>query len=330
MKKIFIIVLCAMLCLSLSACGHKQKKHTETVFDRFDSFAQLTAYTENEEEWQELLGIFTTTVDKYHRLLNAYNPYEDTVNIYSINNRTAENIEVSDELFRFLCKAKELYELTDGLTSITMGAVTRIWKTAIENQALPSKDELQKAAEHINIDSMTLDYDTLTVTISDPLIMLDVGAIGKGYVADMLLDELINNGFDSFLINLGGTVLGYGEKPDGSPWTSGIQAPEGVNTEEFSVNTSGMTLSTSGSYHRGFELDGIRYHHIIDPKTLYPKNEFLSVSVLCDNAAEADALSTALFNMTLDEGKQKIADMDDINALWILQDGTTVASESFK
>lgn len=329
MKRLATLVLCLLLCLPLSACTPKNRKYTETYFDRFDSFAEITAYANSADEWDDCLEVFKSATDKYHRLLDVYNSYEDTVNLYTINNAGGETVFVSEELFEFLCEAKRVYTLTGGYTSISLGAVTSIWKTAIKEQTLPDTQALNSAAKHVDISAIELNEEALTVRINDPKLRIDAGAIGKGYAAEMIRNELIDAGCESFLINLGGTLCAYGEKPDGESWLGGVQSPDGESEENISVCVSGMALSTSGSYHRGFQLDGVTYHHIIDPTTLMPENTFTSVSVLCKSATDADALSTALFSMTLDEGQKLIESLNDTEAMWILSNGTLVTSNGF-
>lgn len=329
MKRLATLALCFLLCIPLSACAPKSRKYTETYFDYFDSFAELTVYAKSADEWEDHLNVFKNETDKYHRLLDIYNSYEETVNLHTLNNTNGEGVTVSEELFEFLCEAKRVYTLTGGYTSISIGTVTSLWKTAIKEQTLPDTQALNNAAMHVDISSIELNEETLTVHITDPHLRLDAGAIGKGYAAKRIQSALIENGCESFLINLGGTICTYGEKPDGESWRGGIQSPDGENTENISVRVSDMALSTSGSYHRGFELDGVTYHHIIDPTTLMPKNTFTSVSVLCKSSTDADALSTALFCMPLDEGQKLIESLNDTEAMWILFDGTSVTSKGF-
>ena len=329
MKRFTALALCILLCLSLFACSPKERKYTRSYFDYFDSFAELTVYTENEEEWEKYLEIFESSITKYHRLLDVYNAYEGTVNLYTLNNSEGKTVTVSEELFTFLRESRRIHALTCGYTSVSLGAVTSIWKTAIEEKALPDENALLDAAKHTDLSAVELNEEALTVRITDPQLRIDAGAVGKGYAAEMIRQELIGAGCESFLINLGGTLCAYGAKPDSTAWLGGIQSPDGDGTENISVCVSDMALSTSGSYHRGFELDGVTYHHIIHPTTLKPQNTFTSVSVLCKSATDADALSTALFSMTLDEGQKLIASLEDTEAMWILSDGTSVTTNGF-
>ncbi len=327
MKKTFLAVLCLVLilamCAALWGCS-RQRKFTDAYFDYFDSYAELTVYTNSADSFDAYNEIFAHNVKIYHSLLDVYNEYDSTVNICTLNRDAAnEPIRVSAELFDFLVRAKELHTLTGGYTSLTMGAVTSIWKQAITDKCLPDRQALAVAAEHTDINALILDENDMTVYFTDPQLQLDAGALAKGYVADVIAQKLKDAGCDSFLLNLGGTLYTHGQKPDGTSFSGGISYPDGLGRDGISVDISDKALSTSGSYYRGFELGGTLYHHIIDPTTLTPKNTFVSVSVLCPSGADADALSTALFSMSMADGRALIDSLDDTEAVWIFADGTT-------
>ena len=328
-KIILSLLLCIAICLPLCACRARERKYSETYFDCFDSFASITVYTDSKSSWESCRASFEEYVYEYHRLLDAYNAYDGVVNLYSVNHSQNDEIEVSDELMDFLLRAKEVYRLTDGYVSVSMGSVTSIWKKAIADKALPHENELIVASQHTDANSVILDGEKNTVLITDPQLRLDAGALGKGFAAQRICEKLAEQGYDSFLINLGGTLSARGEKPDGTPWTGGVQSPDGDGAENVSVSLSDTALSTSGSYQRGFELDGVTYHHIIDPTTLYPPNEFVSVSLLCDDALIADALSTALFCMSHGDGKALADTLEDTEVMWIFSDGEISQTDGF-
>lgn len=336
LKRALILLLCALLSLTLYSCDKRQKKYSESYFGYFDSFAELTVYTNSKEDFLRYSEIVERELKKYHGLLDAYSEYESTANIYTLNERAAhESVEVDPELFDFLQKSKEMYALTDGYTSVTLGSVTRVWKDAIRSEAVPNEDTLAEASKHTDIDDLILYEEDYTVRFSDEQLKLDAGALGKGYAADCIADALILEGCEVFLLNLGGTLKAHSKKPDGTPWQAGIQAPDGGELDGISVNLSSdvydtVSLSTSGSYHRGFEKDGVVYHHIINPYTKRPENIYTSVSVTCPSAMQADALSTALFSMPLDEGQTLISAHADKEAVWQTAEGEVVTSDGLK
>lgn len=327
--RILALIISLTLCLPFSSCAKRLKKYTSTYFEHFDTYATLTLFASSSEEYKTLDSIFKSELEKYHQLLDIYNQYENVVNLYTVNaSAGTEAVAVSDELFDFISQAVYTHKMTNGYTSISIGAVTSVWKQALNTHTLPDEDILTEAAKHIDISCIILDATNKTVALTDSKMRLDAGALGKGYAADKIFNALRNAGCESFLLDLGGNLKAHGNKPDGTPWLGGIRDPNELEGSlDISINISDRALSTSGSYHRGFELDGVVYHHIISPYTLRPENIFSSVSVICRDAYAADALSTALFSMSLEDGQLLISTLEYTEAVWILANGECVTTE---
>ncbi len=320
--KLLSFLLSLLLCVPLISCTTNRKKLTQTYFDYFDTVCTITAYdTQKGLSLCDL--VFKSELEKYHKLFDVYNTYDGITNLCTLNeNAGGEPIAVSDELFDFLQKAVSLYELTDGYTSVTMGAVTSVWKQAVADKVLPDEHTLSEAAKHTDISLLVLDEQNKTAYLTDPKARLDAGALAKGYTSDKIREELIEAGCVNFLINLGGNLSAHGEKPDGSAYSGAIENPLTHSALNTTVTLTDHTLSTSGSYSRGFDKDGKRYHHIIDPHTYAPQNIYVSVSVLCPDGMTADALSTALFSMSYEQGYALIDSLEGTEAVWIFADGT--------
>ncbi len=319
--RILSFALILLMCAPLCACSQLKDKHTETYFEYFDTFCTLTVYSTG-EDFERYNEIFATELERYHRLLDIYSSYDGVANLHTINqNAGKEPVQVGDELFDFLVRATELCELTDGYTSITMGAVTSVWKKAIANKTVPDGDVLSEAAKHTDISLLVLDKQSKTAYLADTQARLDAGALAKGYVSDKLRAALIDVGCESFLIDLGGNLSSHGIKQNGGEYVASVEDPIKQTALNTRIALTDRTLSTSGSYNRGFEKDGIRYHHIIDPFTQMPKNTYVSTSVLCTDGAMADALSTALFSMSYEDGRALIDSLDGTEAIWIFADG---------
>ena len=325
MKKIaaFFLSICLLL-LSLSGCA--PEKRERTYYGYFDTSVTVIDYSgESESSFNRKTKIITDLLDCYHKLLDIYNDYEGVVNLKTVNDSAGNPVKVSRELFDLLSSAQELCNVTEGEMNIALGAVLRLWHDAREaGNYLPSPESLSEAAAHTDIDKIYLDRESLTVTLLDGEMSLDVGAIGKGYVAGVIAAELEKKGVSSLILNLGGNVTAIGHKPDGSSWRTGVENPGGSYFALF--NLADSTVSTSGDYERYFTYGGKNYHHIIDKDTLYPAESFKSVTVVSDNPALADALSTALFCMPLEAG-QELAVQLRLKVLWVYSDGSAVPSE---
>ena len=202
---------------------------------------------------------------------------------------------------------------------------------SVQSAELPPMDALTKAATHTDIDSLVIDKDAGTVTLTDSEMTLDVGAIAKGYAVEMVARALEERGISGYILNIGGNVRAVGAKADGEPWMLGVENPmEDKDKPSIAyLRLTSEALVTSGSYQRYYVVDGKRYHHIIDPETLMPSKSVTSVSVLCESSAMGDALSTALFCMDIESGMALIESIEGAEAMWLLHDGKTEKTSGF-
>ena len=324
-------ILIAMAVISAAAlfgCGNNQAK-SSTIYGYFDTVTTVTGY-DSAADFAAATDLVEEELQYWHQLTDIYHEYSGITNAYTLNERAGEEkVEVTADLFALLSFGKEMYDLTDGECNIAMGAVLQIWHEKREaalsggSAELPSDEALQAAAMHCDMEKLLLDAEEFSVFFADAELRLDLGAVAKGYAAERIAEKLEAAGFSGYALSLGGNVRVIGTKPGGAAWISGIENPD-TSAEEAYVETVPLTdeaLVTSGSYQRYYEVDGVRYHHIISPETLYPKNEFLSVSVRCPDSGMADALSTALFNMPLSAGQALIESLPDTSVWWILPDG---------
>ena len=243
-------------------------------------------------------------------------------------------MEVDRELIDFLLYAKDLYAKTNGEMNIMMGSVLKLWhdcRTAAgtdpQSARIPTEDELAKASLHTDFSALEIDAENNTVRISDPEASIDVGALGKGYATEKAAEYLKGIGADSYVLNIGGNIRIIGHKPDGSGWATGIKNP--ANTEEYAlrIEIANTSCVTSGDYERYFMVDGQKYHHVIDKDTLMPSTYFSSVTILTPDSGLADALSTALFCMSYEDGLALVNKIGGVEVLWITSDGTQYYTE---
>lgn len=327
-KIVAAILLLSMLTLALPSCGKRQKEYETTCFEYFDTFSTLTVYTDDKEDFEKYSDTFQSMLKEYHELLDIYHEYDGITNLKTINDASSA-VTVDPKLGEFLKFGKEMYDLTDGYTNIAMGAVLSLWHTAREKEELPAEQELIDANKHVNINDLQISEDATIVQKTDPALKIDAGAIGKGFVAEKISEKLQEMGCESFLLNLGGNTVAHGTKPKDEPYLAGIENPTEGDGLRGAVRISEYALVTSGSYQRYFTVGETKYHHIIHPKTLYPENYCLSVSVLCPDSGVADALSTALFSMSVEDGMELLKKRDDAEAIWLFPDGSTRTTDGF-
>ncbi len=323
---------------ALASCKKEKglQKFSDYSFEFFDTVSTITGYAESREAFDEIASSAFAELQEYHRLYNIYYRYEGMENLRTINDRTDgehRTVTVDRRIIDLLLYAKELYALTDGNMNIAMGSVLSIWHQYRtegiddpENAELPPMERLLAASEHTDIANLVIDEEASTVTLTDPKMTLDVGAIAKGYAVEMVAQSLEKRGISGYCLNVGGNVRTIGKKPDGSGWTVGLEDPLGGDNYIAYLTLTGQSLVTSGSYQRYYLVNGERYHHIIDPETLMPAEGFVAVSILTPHSGQGDGLSTALFCMPLEDGLALVESIPDTEAQWVLPDGTIQTS----
>ena len=340
MKRRLTALLLVLLCLPLTACQKQQNLYSATWFDLFDTVAIVQGYADSQDSWNAQTQAVYSDLQRYNELFDIYHHYDGVINLYDVNARAAAApVQVSDELYAFLRWCKDTaYPAANGATNIAAGAVLRLWHDARESDspAPPDAEAIAAALEHIDIENLVLDDDAQTVYFADPAMTLDVGAVGKGYAVEQAAQAAEARGLTSALISVGGNLRAIGTKPDGSQWVGGVENP--WNSSEVytngsstvaAVRMSDLSLVTSGDYQRYYVVDGVRYHHLIDPATLWPAAYFDGVSVLAPDSGVADCLTTGLFCLPLEEGKQLVESLDGVEALWCTTDGEVITSSGW-
>jgi thiamine biosynthesis lipoprotein len=342
MKKAIGIILSLIMIMNITACGaQNEKKRYEAEFLLlFDTVTRIVAYTESKDEFTKYAELIHDKLEEYHQLYDIYHDYEGINNVKTINDHAGISpVKVDRKIIDLLLFSKEAYELTGGKVNVAFGSVLKIWHDYRtegiedpEKAKLPSSEELQEAAKHTDIHNMIIDEKASTVYLSDPDMRLDVGAVAKGYATEQVSEYAMEQGFRSGLLSVGGNVRAIGTKGDSDAlWNVGIQNPdkESKQSNLYVANITDLSLVTSGTYERYYSVNGVNYHHIIDPETLFPAQYFTAVTIVTHDSGLADALSTAIFNMPVEKGKKLIESMPDTEALWIFQDGTTAMSTGF-
>ena len=345
MKKIISLILIIASLLSLSACGGEEDNvRSRTISNlHFNTVSKIFTYgDESDDNINRYATIADETLSHYHKLFDIYYEYAELNNIKTINKNAGKApVKVDGELIDFLIYCKELYTLTDGKTNVMLGSVLKLWHNAREEadkdfgylspEKLPSSSALIEASKHVSIDDLIINEEESTVYISDAKASLDVGAIAKGYAVDILAERLINAGADSVVLNIGGNIRTLGLKPDGSSWVTGITNPDKESEESLicRIAIGDGSIVTSGDYERYFISGDEKYHHIIDPVTLMPANYFSSVTIVMKNSGLADALSTALFSMSYEDGLA-LAKEVGAEVIWIKSDGTIITTDGIK
>jgi thiamine biosynthesis lipoprotein len=305
-RYVFILLFVTLLSASLSSCSRRTPEQTE--FFAMDTICDITVYGTG---GAAALADAEACVNRLDDLLSINSPEGD---ISQINIKGGG--KVSSETAKIIGTALEVYKETSGAFDISLLEVTRAWGFTNGGYIVPDEGLLQEILQSTGSDKLHID-GAGTVTFDTGKVQIDLGGIAKGYVSDAVAELLRSKGIKSALISLGGNVCALGTKPGGGQWKIAIADPFGVEAYACIVSVADKSVITSGDYQRYFEADGVRYHHILDPKTGYPADSGLvSVTVIGDRGIICDALSTAFFVMgrenTLDYWREHRADGLDL------------------
>ncbi len=343
-RLISVVLILAVVLTNLASCTKKntvtaeKQRFSETFIDYFDTVSTVVGFAESQEKFDAVADDIEKLLKEFHELYDIYNTYSGVNNICNINKKAGEEpVVVDPRIIDLLELSREICEVTSGYTDITHGALFKLWHDARDTASfapeeayLPSADKIESAMEKCGFDKLVIDREHSTVFITEQGIRLDVGAIAKGYATEKIAKYLEEKGISGYALNFGGNIRIIGDKPDGGKWTASVADPDGQVDSLMTIQIQKKAVVTSGSYQRYFELDGVRYHHIIDPFAGYPKNHFSSVTIVANSSALADAFSTALFSMSFEEGKKLVDKFEDLEAVWITADGEIVYSSGFE
>ena len=280
-----------------------------TVYEADETTNAETVLDECFEEIERLEGLFSVTL-----------PQSD---ISKINASGGKPVKVAAETAELLRLCLQYGDISQGAFDVTLRPVTALWDFSAEFPSIPNESRLKEAVSTVDYRHLTVTETTVTLTEG----ALDLGGIAKGYIGDRVRELLVKRGVTSALIDLGGNIVTVGKK-QGKDWRIGVKDP--LDTANLGAIIEGTDLSvvTSGVYERGFTLDGVRYHHILSPKTGMPvQNGLASVTIACESSVQADALSTACFVLGEEQAVSLLQELEGVEALFIRDDGTIRATQ---
>lgn len=302
-----LLVLLLVMLWSASAFAQPRAFSAEVMATRID--VQFAGATGTEADAEAVFAIFRA-VDA------SASEWKQGSPLATVNQQAGAAVPVPDELFALLQRSVAIAEITDGAFDPTWAALWGLWDFRAASPRPP--DDAERLARTARIDwrKLVLDPEARTARIDDGMVV-GLGGIAKGWALDRSVALLRERGVTDFVLSAGGQVYAVGNAATGRPWNVGIRDPRGAWDDYFAiVSVGGASVSTSGDYERWFAHEGVRYHHILDPRTGLPGRGFRSVTVISDDATEADALSTALMLLSLEDGK-RIAKEQQVEVVWV-------------
>lgn len=279
----------------------------EKTFLALGTVNVISAYGKNS---RQAVAAACERVLEIHGRMSVYEKDSDAARINENSGLEAQKIH--PDTFFLLKRSLEFSELSGGAFDITARPLTRLWGFGKKRNLVPSKDEIERVLPLVNYRDLFLDERRCTAYLRKAGQCIDLGGIAKGYAADEVRRILLQHKVSNALINLGGNIAAMGLREDGMPWQIGIQNPLSARGEYIgTIEAADQTIVTSGSNEQFFIRDGVRYHHIIDPRTGCPADSgLLSVTAICRDSADADALTTAIFVSGISESVNMLKSAD--------------------
>lgn len=328
---IFVILIIFFLGYIIFTEYHKRnslKQFNKKIF-YMDTYIYINLYTKDEKTANNMLKEAEKIYQHYHQIANRFEEFDNIHNLYYIKNNTSKEdyITIDKDLYEMLKIGKKWYQKSNRLIDISLGNVIDVWKKYRNQETgVPSEKEL-KEAHTDSIDDIILKDNN---RIKNNHVNIDLGAIAKGYATDKVAEYFKENNMNKYLINAGGNVL-VGEHYDNGKYKIGIEDPTHSNGAIYTkVQANNKAVVTSGGYERFYEYKGKKYHHVINPNTLFPSDDKMSVTVIGNNSTEADILSTMLFLMDIEEGKKYVDTSDNLEAIWYINEKEQIESNGFK
>lgn len=324
MKMSIRATVCMLLLVLLAVgagCSTESKPYKETQF-LMDTIIEITAYGKGSEA-----GVKAAFAE-FERINRLTNRFDESSQVSKVNQAAGkEKVQVDPEVIAMLKLARSRAEQLEGALDVSVGALTELWGVGHKGEFIPSEAEIKAQLPFVNYRLIEIDDQANTVFLPQPAMRIDLGAVAKGYANRKAIDALKAHGITSALVNAGGDVRVIGQRPDGQPWRIGVQDPR--NSEGIAAKlamTEWDVLETSGDYQRFFVKDGVRYSHIIDPRTGYQPREVASVTIVAKADHYVDILSTAMFVLGVEKGQQLLRQYPGTEAIFITTDGKKIVT----
>lgn len=294
MKKILFLSFLFTTVLATSQVTHKRK------LLMLGSPFEVTAVAKDTVKANEYIDLAIAEVKRIEYLISDWIP---TTQISEINrNAGIKPVKVDVEVFELVERAIKISQITSGAFDISYASMDKIWKFDGSMKVIPTEEAIKKSVAKIGYKNIILNQKEHTIFLKLEGMKLGLGGIGQGYIADKVKDLLFSKGCLSGIINVSGDINAWGKQPDGKSWTVGIVNPLNKNKIFATLPIEDSAVETSGSYEKYVIFNGIRYSHIIDPRTGYPQNSVVSVSVFAKQTEIADALATGIFVLGVEVG----------------------------
>lgn len=330
-RKIITIIISLFLVIGVTGCENSSESVTSEPLSRLELFMgtaiKVTLYNGGSEE------ILDKVFDRILEIENLVSINKENTEITNLNeNAGIKPVKLSETSYEIIKKGIHYSQISQGGYDVTIGPLVKLWSIGLPQAKVPNNDEIEKTIKAIDYSKVIMNDETKEVFLSEPNMMIDLGSIAKGYVADEVVNILKEENVDQAIIDLGGNIYALGLKNGDTNWKIGIQNPFDSRGEVVGVlEVSNKSVVTSGIYERFIEKDNVKYHHILNPKTGYPfETTIAGVSIVSDKSIDADALSTLVFTKGVEEGLEFVESLENIDAIFITNNKEVYTTSGLK
>ena len=319
MKKKVTLFLLSITFVSFGQMTHKRK------LSMLGSPLEITVVAKDTIQGNQYIDLAITEVKRIEYLISDWIP---STQISQVNkNAGSKPVKVDKEVFDLVGRAIKVSQITSGAFDISYASMDKIWKFDGSMKAMPTEEAIKKSVSKIGYKNIILDSKEQTIFLKNEGMKLGLGGIGQGYIADKIKVLLQENGCVSGLVNISGDINTWGKQPNGTDWTVGIVNPLNKNKVFATFPLEDSAVETSGNYEKYVIFNGIRYSHIIDPRTGYPAQGVVSVSVFAKQTEIADALATGIFVMGVEVGIDLVNQLKGVECIMVDDKGKIHSSK---
>lgn len=326
-----LVSLVALVFIALSACAGIPSGQEPVMVTRaqmqMGTVVKITAVAQSEAAAQAAASAGFAEIRRLEELLSTWIPTSELSRVNAAAGGMP--VPVSPETLTVVQRAVQAAALTGGGFNIAIGPAVDAWRVT-ESQRIPASSELEALRPLVDLQAVHVDLRAETIALEKAGMRIDVGGIGKGYAADQAVMAMQKAGALAGVVALSGDIKTFGRLPGGMLFPVGIQHPRQDGAVLAWIDLQDEAISTAGDYERFFEREGIRYHHILDPKTLQPARGCQSVTVIAKEGVWADGLDTGIFVMGPERGMELVEQLPDVEAIIVDQDGHMLVSSGLK
>lgn len=319
MKKIISFLFLTVTLSSFGQITYKRK------LSMLGSPFEMTVVAKDSVQGNYYIDLAVVEVKRVEYLISDWIP---TTQISQVNkNAGIKPVKVDKEVFDLVGRAIKVSQITSGAFDLSYASMDKIWKFDGSMKTMPTEEAIKKSVSKIGYKNIILDPKEQTIFLKYEGMKLGLGGIGQGYIADKVKELLFSKGCTSGIVNVSGDINAWGKQPDGKPWTVGIINPMNKNKVFATFPLENSAVETSGSYEKFVMFNGIRYAHIIDPRTGYPAQGIISVSVFAKQTEIADALATGIFVLGVEVGLDLVNQLKGIECIIVDDKGKIHSSK---